>query len=146
MLAMKLLEEAGPNTELNGLLFAFLGFFLLIVIVGWLTKDLKEKQAEVVHEAPSHAHAAPEHKSTPDDLTKLEGIGPKVSKVLNGAGISTFAALAHANPADIQKALGAAGLHMMNPEGWIAQADLAAKGDWDGLKKMQDELQGGRKK
>jgi hypothetical protein len=34
---------------------------------------------------------------------------------------------------------------MMDPKGWISQAKLAAKGDWDGLEKMQEKLKGGRK-
>jgi len=82
----------------------------------------------------------------PDDLVKLEGIGPKVARVLNDAGITTFEALARANVADIQKALNAAGLQMMNPAGWIEQASLAAKGDWEGLERLQGELKGGGKK
>ena len=82
----------------------------------------------------------------PDDLVKLEGIGPKVARVLNDAGITTFEALARASAADIQKALNAAGLQMMNPEGWIEQASLAARGDWEALERLQDELKGGRKK
>jgi hypothetical protein len=143
MFTMKLLEEAGPNTELSWLLFLFLGFFLLIVLVGWWVSNRKGQQVEAPQEAVLHQH---EEKSEPDDLTKLEGIGPKVSKVLNEAGIATFAALAHANPADIQKALSAAGMQMMNPDGWIEQAVLAAKGDWDGLEKLQGELKGGRRK
>jgi large subunit ribosomal protein L17 len=81
----------------------------------------------------------------PDDLIKLEGIGPNVARVLNDAGITTFESLAHANAADIQKTLNAAGLQMMNPEGWIEQAELAAKGDWEGLERLQGELKGGRK-
>jgi large subunit ribosomal protein L17 len=64
---------------------------------------------------------------------------------LNQAGIHSFADLAKANPNDVQKTLDAAGLQMMNPEGWIEQAKLAAKGDLDGLKKLQNELKGGRK-
>ena len=90
-----------------------------------------EKQAESGKEA--------------DDLAKIEGIGPKVVKVLNEAGISTFADLAGAKAATVQKALDAAGLQMMDPKGWISQAKLAAKGDWDGFEKLQGELKGGRK-
>lgn len=81
----------------------------------------------------------------PDDLTILEDIGPKVAKVLNEAGIHSFADLAGANAADVQKTLDAAGLQMMNPEGWIEQAKLAARGDMEGLKKLQDALKGGWK-
>ena len=80
-----------------------------------------------------------------DDLTLIEGIGPKVAEVLSKAGISTFAALAKANAADIQEILKAAGLRMMDATSWPAQANLAAEGDMDGLEKMQDELSGGRK-
>lgn len=80
-----------------------------------------------------------------DDLVKIEGIGPKVAKTLSAAGISTFEALANAKVEDIQKILTDAGLKMMDATSWPAQAKLAAEGDWDGLKKMQDELSGGRK-
>ena len=83
-------------------------------------------------------------KSEADDLAKIEGIGPKVTTVLNDAGIFTFEELAKANVADVQKVLDAAGLQMMDPEGWISQAKLAAEGDWDGFEKLQDKLKGGR--
>ena len=176
MLASMLLEEAGPNTELNWLLLVFLAFFFLMVVVGWWVSRRNGGQAEILHEAPVHheehivsaepvsnteaavmsiPHEVPvimetptatETVSVPDDLVRLEGIGPKVARVLNDAGITTFAGLAGANAADIQKILSAAGLQMMNPEGWIEQAVLAAKGDWAALEKLQGELKGGRRK
>jgi hypothetical protein len=34
---------------------------------------------------------------------------------------------------------------MMVARTWPQQALLAAKGDWDGLEKLQDDLSGGRK-
>ncbi|GAB4455640.1 MAG: hypothetical protein Kow0070_04270 [Anaerolineales bacterium] len=140
MYAIGILAEEGPNTELAWLLYAALAFFLLMIIVGWLTSRRGAEQAEVTHDP--RVHSIP---LQADDLTVLEGVGPKVAKVLNDAGIRSFADLAEANPADVQKALDAAGLQMMNPEGWIEQAKFAAKGDMDGLKKLQDELKGGRK-
>ena len=141
MFASVLLEEAGPNTELGWLLYVLLGFFLLMVIVGWWASTRNKDQVD----APQEVHV--EHEThAPDDLTKLEGIGPKVAKVLGEVGITTFAGLARANAADVQKTLTAAGLQMMNPEGWIEQAELAAKGDWAGLEKLQGELKGGRRK
>lgn len=149
MLAMKLLEEAGPNTELSWLLFVVLGFFFLMVIVGWWVSTRKEEQPEVAHvSAPAvqHAEVHQEETVTPDDLTRLEGIGPKVARILNEVGITTFAGLAAANPTDLQRSLSESGLQMMNAEGWIEQAALAANGDWDGLKKLQADLRGGRRK
>lgn len=139
MYAIRFLAEEGPNTELSWLLFIALAFFVLMIIVGWLTSRRGTEQAEVMPEARVHSISI-----QPDDLTIIEGIGPKVAKVLNGAGIHSFADLAGANAADVQKTLDAAGLQMMNPEGWIEQAKLAAKGDMDGLRKLQDALKGGR--
>jgi len=64
---------------------------------------------------------------------------------LNAAGITSFADLAHAEAAKVQDMLNAAGMQMMNPEGWIEQARLAAAGDMEGLAKLQGELKGGRR-
>ena len=140
MYAIRFLAEEGPNTELSWLLFVGLGFFLLMIVVGWLTSSRSAEQAEVTHDSRVHSIQI-----QPDDLTIIEGIGPKVARVLNEAGIQSFADLAKAKADEVQKVLDAAGLQMMNPEGWIEQAKLAAKGDMDGLKKLQDELKGGRK-
>jgi len=142
MLALRLLSEGGegPNTELQWLLLVGMAFFFLIVIVGWLTSSKKQEPVQAGHEAKKSAK-----KDVADELIKIEGIGPKVLKVLKAAGVTTFDQLAHAKPAELQKILDAAGMHMMNPEGWIDQAKLAAKGDWQGLEKLQAELKGGRK-
>jgi len=174
MLAMSmLLSEGGeiPNTSLQGGLFVGIAFFLLMVIVGWLTSNRNQDQAEVTHEAQKSAKKEPDDlikiegigpkrnqdqaevtheaqksaKKEPDDLIKIEGVGPKVAKVLREADITTFDDLAGAKAADVQRVLDAAGLQMMNPEGWIVQAKLAAQGDWKALEKLQSELKGGRK-
>jgi predicted flap endonuclease-1-like 5' DNA nuclease len=113
---------------------------LLGLIVWWFSRRTTEPA-----ELPPAAVTARDD-SAADDLTRIEGIGPKVAQVLNGAGIRTFDALARANPAEVQSTLNAAGLQMMNPEGWIEQASLAAKGDWEALDRLQSELKGGRKR
>lgn len=137
MLFMKLLSEGGVNTELVWILWTVLGIFALIVVIGWLV-SLNKKPTE----APVHAHAEEKHD---DDLEIIEGIGPKVAKVLKEGGIHSFADLAHATPEKVNELLKAAKLNMMDSAGWIEQAALAAKGDMAGLKKMQDELKGGRR-
>ena len=131
MYLVQLISEEGPNTELSWLLYVVLGFFLLMVIVGWLTSRRNDGQVEATDEA--------------DDLTSLEGVGPKVAKILNGAGIHSFSDLAKANDKEVDKVLDEAGLHMMDSAGWIEQAKLAVKGDTEGLRKLQDELKGGRR-
>jgi large subunit ribosomal protein L21 len=80
-----------------------------------------------------------------DNLAKIEGIGPKVAKTLNDAGILTFEDLANTKVEDIQKILTDAGLRMMDATTWPEQARLAANGDWDALQTLQDNLSGGRK-
>ena len=80
---------------------------------------------------------------TPDDLTQVEGIGPKISEVLQEAGINSFAALAGTAADAIQEILTANHLSSHDPSTWPAQARLAAEGQWDKLKEWQDQLQGG---
>ncbi len=82
-----------------------------------------------------------------DDLAKIEGIGPKIAEILQKANLNTFAALAAAKADDVRAILTAAGprYRIHNPETWMEQAALAAKGSWDELKKLQDKLNGGRK-
>lgn len=81
-----------------------------------------------------------------DDLTKIEGIGPKIAGLLNKDGIHTFKQLAAAKTARLQKILSDAGprYQMHNPGSWPKQSDLAAAGKWKELDKLQDELNGGK--
>jgi len=81
-----------------------------------------------------------------DDLTKIEGIGPKIAEHLNNAGITTFAELAKTKTEKIQEVLDNAGprYKIHNPKTWAKQSQMAADGKWDELKKWQDELDGGK--
>lgn len=79
--------------------------------------------------ASSEEPVLPKSERDEDDLTRIEGIGPKVEKVLKDAGITNFDTLSSANPAEVKNVLNEAGLQMMNPEGWIKQAHLAAQED-----------------
>ena len=78
-----------------------------------------------------------------DDLKKVEGIGPKIASTLVEAGIATFAELAKTSPEKISEIIaGVRGNHVTDT--WPKQAELAAEGKWDELKKWQDELDGGK--
>lgn len=83
-----------------------------------------------------------------DDLKKIEGIGPKASEALVAAGVDTFAKLAKKSADEIKTILSEASstLAHLDPQTWAAQAQLAADGKWDELKKWQDELNGGVEK
>ncbi len=78
-----------------------------------------------------------------DNLAKIEGIGPKIARTLNDAGINSFEQLAAASAENLRNILKAAGLSAV-PTTWSRQAEMAAAGDWDALNAWQDELDGGR--
>ena len=102
----------------------------------------RQALTEIVIENISEAKAV---KSTGkvDDLKKIEGIGPKIASTLVEAGISTFAELAKTDAAKISEIIsGVRGNHVTDT--WPKQAELAAEGKWDELKKWQDELDGGK--
>ncbi len=90
--------------------------------------------------------AKKETSATPDDLTKVEGIGPKIQETLNAAGILSFAELAEAGADRVKEILAEAGgsLKSKDPSTWSEQAQMAADGKWDELKAWQDELDGGK--
>ena len=81
-----------------------------------------------------------------DDLTKIEGIGPKISGLLSKGGISSFKMLSTSQVSRLQKILDAAGprYQMHNPGSWPRQAALAAAGQWKKLAVLQEELLGGK--
>ncbi len=93
---------------------------------------------------PTEAVAAPAE-APPDDLTRIEGIGPKVAKVLASVGITTFQALATADYSRVKQALVDAGWPYMDPASWMEQAKLAAEGRWEELTLLQERLKGGRR-
>jgi large subunit ribosomal protein L27 len=92
------------------------------------------------------ATAPKKGKKEGDDLKKIEGIGPKIAELLNNAGIMTFAQLSETSVDSIKAILEEAGsrFSIHNPSTWPKQAGLAAKGKWDELKALQDELDGGK--
>jgi predicted flap endonuclease-1-like 5' DNA nuclease len=82
---------------------------------------------------------------TPDDLKLIEGIGPKISGVLNAAGITTFAQLAERDAQELERIVKGAGIRLVFPGTWGAQAELAAAGRWEELAVLQGNLKAGRR-
>jgi large subunit ribosomal protein L21 len=97
-------------------------------------------------EKSAPAKKAPAKAVKADDLKKIEGIGPKAAEALANAGLESFAKLAKANPEKIKVILTEASSRMahLEPTTWPQQAQLAAEGKWDELKKLQDKLNGGK--
>lgn len=125
--------------------------YISVIPVGADTPELKAKPApkkeKVVEAAPvveeTPVAAAPEATDKPDDLTKVEGIGPKIASTLVEAGVTTFAALSQKSPEEISEIIAEVrGNHITDT--WPKQAEMAAAGQWDELKAWQDELDGGK--
>jgi len=104
-----------------------------------------ENGAKVAAPAPAPAPAATKD-ATPDDLTKVEGIGPKIAGILNDKGITTFAGLASTEAEAIGVMLKEAGsrFSMAKAGTWPQQAALASAGKWKELSELQDNLKGRR--
>ena len=81
-----------------------------------------------------------------DDLTVVEGIGPKISELCSGIGITTWQQLAETDVADLQSMLDAAGSRyaVHKPGTWPQQAGLLAAGEWADFMTLTDELEGGK--
>jgi predicted flap endonuclease-1-like 5' DNA nuclease len=81
-----------------------------------------------------------------DDLKAVEGIGPKISGLLNNDGINTWRELANSSVERIQGILDTAGSRykLADPKTWPKQAGMAADGKWKELSEYQDFLKGGK--
>ncbi len=108
-----------------------------------LINDIGGKSA-----AAKPATAKPAAKAKKDDLTIVEGIGPKIAELLIADGIVTFADLASAKVEAIAAILEKAGSRFSThkPDTWPQQAALARDGKMDELKALQDVLDGGKVK
>jgi predicted flap endonuclease-1-like 5' DNA nuclease len=125
-------------------------WFVFGALAGWLLSWLFNRLfgRTEVHEiaAPAPATPLPVAAATrADDLVVIEGIGPKIADLLRRHGIDTFDKLARADAASLWAILDKGGprYRLANPGTWPAQALYCVRGDWDGLKRYQDELYAG---
>ena len=143
---------------------------LLLFMWGLFRNSIPEGTA-VTHDAhghDDHGHDAHEHENhheaeeetetavatrtetivsiEPDDLKRIEGIGPKINSILQAAGINTFADLAAASVSELERIVKHdAGISIAFPDTWPEQAALARDGKWEVLDQLQDDLKGGRR-
>lgn len=81
-----------------------------------------------------------------DDLTVVEGIGPKIQSLLHENGIDTWYKLSQTDVSRLKEILNAAGdrYRIHEPGTWPKQSGLAHEAKWDQLKEYQDFLDGGK--
>jgi len=120
-----------------------------LLIWWWLNQPEDERRKPVkvapsLHREPTERTGEMAEKPEPDDLTLIEGIGPKIRDLLHEKGITTFAQLAASDVTRLTSLLRESKLYMVNPSTWPRQARLAADRHWDSLEALKSDLKGGQ--
>jgi large subunit ribosomal protein L17 len=102
---------------------------------------VEEVAAPVVEAAPMASAS-----TSVDDLTIIEGIGPKAAEVLVAAGIDTFAKLANTAADAVKEILtsSTARVGHLDPTTWAQQSQLAADGNMEELEALKLRLNNGK--
>jgi len=104
--------------------FSF-AFMLVVALVFWLLKQDKQEKFTYIKIGEPKAVKQPVPIQA-QDLSRIDGIGPKINAVLHQAGILTYAQLAEAEVSTLQQILEKAGLSRFNPDSWPEQATAVA--------------------
>jgi predicted flap endonuclease-1-like 5' DNA nuclease/uncharacterized membrane protein len=95
---------------------------------------MKHNEKAMAKAKPTAARTATAAAAPRDDLTQINGIGPRIQSILNDGGITTYAQLEHANTTDLRQIIAVGGaLPPSSLDSWPTQATYAARGDWQGL-------------
>jgi predicted flap endonuclease-1-like 5' DNA nuclease len=83
----------------------------------------------------------------PDNLKRIEGIGPKLEEMLNENNIYTYRQLSDAAPAHLKAILdkGGEAYRIHDPGTWPEQAKLLSEGKIEEFEKLTLELKGGKR-
>lgn len=125
-------------------------FLIIGLLIWWWLNQTEEEAQKPSYVAPSLKKKPAERpseiasKPKPDDLTLIEGIGPKIKDLLHEKGITTFAQLAASDVTRLRDLLRESRLYMVDPSSWPRQARLAADRHWDSLEALKSELKAGR--
>jgi predicted flap endonuclease-1-like 5' DNA nuclease len=142
-----ILVQESSSSNIPWWVWVILIVILLVILYFWFGRGEEETVAEAPKTVAQVETAVPAvvDSAKPDDLKRIEGIGPKVASLLNEAGITTFQQMVNAGAEKLESILDAASLQMIDAGTWPEQAKMAAAGDWEALAKFQDELKGGKR-
>lgn len=102
---------------------------------------------EIAEQPAPDEVAEPTPEVAPQDLQRIEGIGPQIANTLENMGVRTYQQLSKYNPEQLEAELREMGVEIKpgTAATWPAQATLAAGEKWNALKFIQEEvLKGGR--
>ena len=119
-------------------------FFAVRAFTGWRSERAAAGSLAAIAENKRRtAGATPS--ADGDDLTVVEGIGPRLESALKTAGITTYRQLADSRPGRLETIMREAHVRMANPSTWPEQATLAADGRWQELQELQQRLKSGKR-
>ncbi|CAG5072836.1 hypothetical protein DYBT9623_04377 [Dyadobacter sp. CECT 9623] len=83
---------------------------------------------------------SPDH--APDDLKRIDGIGPKIEELFNKEGIHTYEQLSETSVIRMVGILKKAGprFQIQDPSSWPKQAELAKNQEWEELEQFIGKL------
>jgi hypothetical protein len=133
------LNAFGTQPEVLGLgltSYVYIGIGLVIVaLLLWLALLRPWNSFDDLQTPFYTGHDHDDHHTEAEDLTIIEGIGPKAQEALAASGIISVAQIAVASVDTLKSALEAAGLNLrlLKPETWPKQARYVAEGDVEGF-------------
>ena len=135
-------EEKDPERSIAKIILYIAGFVIASVGVWNALKFIFNWE----HDETRMISADRSSDGEADDLTEIEGVGPKINSLLQEAGFNTFEDVANAKKSELKAVLDDAGerFRVHDPTSWPQQAALAAEGEWAKLHALQEELVGGK--
>jgi len=130
------------GSTITGLIVGLILVAIVLILIFFLKageKQVRMKETTRPRSTNGSVHVKP------DDLTVIEGIGPKISGLLKDNGITTYKVLAKTDTAKIATLLKKAGFTLTEPSTWPEQAALVAEGKMKELKALQANLKSGRR-
>lgn len=129
------LKECGEKLENQALQFEKQSF---------TSKQEQKKEVPLIFDADA-AKAVFGKKIKANDLTVVEGIGPKIKELFHSFDVNTWGKLSETSVERCQEILNSGGerYKFHNPGTWSKQAKLAFEGKWKELLEWQDKLDGG---
>lgn len=133
-------QNMNPLSKSTAILEIFIMLFVAFIL-GYILHWLICKQSKCCQ-----CKHSTDDQSLADDLKVIEGIGPKIEELLHNNNIRTFEEVVKAGSEKLSIILNKAGnrYSMHDTTTWPRQAELANKGEWAELKKLQDKLTAGR--
>jgi large subunit ribosomal protein L27 len=130
------------GSTITGLIVGLVLVAIVVILIIFLKAG--EKQAPMKETTKSRTTNGSVHVRH-DDLTVIEGIGPKISGLLKENGITSCKVLAKTDASKIATLLKKAGFTLAEPSTWPQQAALLSEGKMKELKLLQNNLKGGRR-